>query len=264
MPIAYSYTTDKHVKITARSRWVDIMRNNLLKNRHLLSLLLASGLLPTQAISMVADEIQSHDSIRKAAHQHILAQSRQQQPPIVEVGHLDSRLQLKACSEPLETFSPAGGRRLGKATVGVRCSGDNPWSLYVPVKISIMLPIAVAARELPRGKILTADDIRLEKRDIASIHRGYLEKTDYAIGKVLKRSLRRGQILTASHTASPQAIKTGSRVTIVANSGSIAIRMKGKALSSGARGDRIRVQNESSKRELEATVVSPGIVEVTM
>lgn len=241
------------------------MRMTLLINRHILYLLTASCLLPSQAMSIAVSGLQSHDSIRDAAHKHMLAQTiNQDHTPVIEVGHLDSRLRLKACNKPLETFSPPGSRKKGRGTVGVRCSGDNPWSLYVPVKVSIMLPIVVAARELPRGKILTADDIQLEKRDITSIHRGYLEKTHYAIGKILKRSLRRGQILTASHAAAPQAIKKGSRVTIVANSGAIAIRMKGKALSSGARGERIQVQNLSSKRELDATVISPGIVEVTM
>ena len=241
------------------------MRMTLLKYRPPLSLLIASCLLPSQAMSIGAGGLQSHDSIRDVAHQYMLTQAQKQDhTPIIEVGHLDSRLRLKACSKSLETFSPPGGRKQGRTTVGVRCSGDNPWSLYVPVKVSIMLPVVIAARELPRGKILTTDDIILEKRDIATIHRGYLEKIDYAIGKVLKRSLRRGQILTASHATAPQAIKKGSRVTIVANSGAIAIRMKGKALSSGARGERIQVQNLSSKRELDATVISPGIVEVTL
>jgi len=40
--------------------------------------------------------------------------------------------------------------------------------------------------------------------------------------------------------------------------------MAGKALQNGSIGDLIRVRNESSKRELDAMVVAPGIVRVAM
>ena len=40
--------------------------------------------------------------------------------------------------------------------------------------------------------------------------------------------------------------------------------MAGKALSDGARGERIKVKNSSSNRQIEATVIDHGIVEVVL
>ncbi len=225
--------------------------------------LLAALLSPAPALSSRA--AQSHDSIREAARRHVLEKTAGYSvPPTVSVGRLDSRLRLQACDKPLETFSPPAGRSLGRITVGVRCSGTKPWSLYVPVTVAIITDVVVAARDLSRGAILTSKDLELVAQDITRLHRGFMERPGQAIGKTLKRNLRRGQVLTPNQIAAPLAIKKGSRVAIVASSGAIQVRMQGKALGNGATGERIRVQNLSSKKEIEATVISPGVVRVSM
>lgn len=228
-----------------------------------LLLVVTAAVLPP---TLAAGATQSHDSIREAARDHILAQSSMYPTqPEVRVGRLDSRLRLEQCSKPLETFSPPGKANSARSTVGVRCSGQTPWSLYVPARISIMLPIVVAATDLPRGALLTAKDLTLEEQDITALHRGYLEEIAGAIGKKLKRNLSRGQVLSPHQIDTPLAVKRGNRVTIIASTpGALEIRMQGQALDNGAAGDRIKVRNVSSKRVVEATIRSPGIVEVAL
>jgi flagella basal body P-ring formation protein FlgA len=41
------------------------------------------------------------------------------------------------------------------------------------------------------------------------------------------------------------------------------VRMPGKALGNGAIGERIKVENNSSSRQIEVTVISPGIVQAS-
>lgn len=53
-------------------------------------------------------------------------------------------------------------------------------------------------------------------------------------------------------------------VTIVANVGGIEVRMKGKALKSGALGDWVSVKNVSSKRQIEGRVTDAGVIQVTL
>ncbi len=232
----------------------------------LLVLLFLSG--ATAGIGAVAAPLQTQslDSIRQAARQYILDRGVDYpSPPTVEADPLDSRLRLAACSRPLETFSPSTTERpLGKVTVGVRCTGQNPWSLFVPVTVSVMAPVVVAKRDLARGDLITAEDLRLEPRDLSRLHRGYLEHPEDALGNRVRQHIRRDDVITPSRISVPLAVKRNSRVVIVANNPAIAVHMAGTALESGSIGDRIRVRNRSSRRELEATIVSQGVVQVAM
>ena len=64
---------------------------------------------------------------------------------------------------------------------------------------------------------------------------------------------------TAAARAEPD-VKRGDSIAIVVRSGALEIRANGRALSSGMRGERVRIFNESTRRTLEGTVDAPGIV----
>ncbi len=220
---------------------------------------------PLMSSSLLAAEFQSHESILEAARQHILDQSGSyQSTPEVVAGHLDNRLRLKKCDQPLESYTPQGKRHMGKITVGVRCNGANPWSLFVPVTVKVMAKVVVARNSLPRGNIIGPDDITVELKDISSLHRGYLEKPESAVGKKLRQRVQRDQVLTPSQLDTPLTVKRNNRVIIQASSKTVQIRMIGKALQNGSLGQVIRVKNVSSDREIDAKIIAPGIVEVPM
>jgi len=230
----------------------------------LLARVLAAGFL-TVITASVAGQQQSHASIQNAARDFVLANaSGFPIPPTVSVGRLDSRLRLAQCSEKLQAFAPPGRKRTGRTTVGVRCTGSKPWSLYVPVTVRIMGKAVVATRELLRGELVTAADVRLEQQDLTQLHSGYLSALDLAVGKRVKRTIRQGGIIKPRQVVAPTLIKKGAEVTIRVNSNRIQVSTKGKALSSGGPGERIRVRNLSSNKVLEATVVSAGIVQVDL
>ncbi|MCP4126171.1 MAG: flagellar basal body P-ring formation protein FlgA [Gammaproteobacteria bacterium] len=222
-------------------------------------------MLALMAFDLPANEIQSHDSIMEAARRHILDHSSDYpSPPQVSAGRLDSRLRLAACDQPLESYTPQGRRRMGKITVGIRCNGTHPWSMFVPVTVKVMTQVVVARDSLPRGAVIGEGDIGLEQRDISRLHRGYLEKKTAVLGKKLRQRIRQHQVITPSQLDSPHAIKRNNRVTILASSKALKIRVTGKALQNGSLGELIRVRNESSKKELDARIIAPGIVEVAM
>jgi flagella basal body P-ring formation protein FlgA len=241
------------------------MKLLLTRVRQLLLYWLLLSLIALYVTDISAAQMQSHESIREVAKQHILnLADTYPAPPVVTAGHLDSRLRLAACEQPLETFAPKNRRNTGKITVGVRCNGEKPWTLYVPVTVSIMLPVVVTTTDIHRGTLIRKEDLQLEMRDISSLHRGYLESLDQAVGKSVKQSIRSNQVVTPSKIVSPRAIKRNSRVTILASSNSIQVRMAGIALENGSIGERIRIRNQSSNLEIDAKVVAPGVVQVAM
>lgn len=231
--------------------------------RFLLSLLLVCAGLPS--LGEEAARHQAHERIREAAERHILNDPQPAEGRLeLEVGHLDSRLRLNACDHPLETFTPDGSGTGSRATVGVRCHTPTPWTLYVPVTRALYQPVLVTSQSLARGRRLKSGDLHLEERDTTRLHRGYLTDPRQALGNTLKRSLRMESVLLPTHIKAPYAIKRGERVSIIAKSGELYVRMQGKALESGALNDRIQVRNESSDRKIEALVTARGVVEVTL
>ncbi len=212
----------------------------------------------------VAASYQSHKSIYQVADTFVRSQviSQQSLQAIVKVGKLDSRLKLKRCNKSLRAFLPKGSRDIGKTTIGVKCNGANPWSLNVPVTISIFKKVLVASRQLQKGAVLTASDIKLKKTDVAKLHYGFFEALKDGTGKKLKRRILAGAVLTPAMLKNPQLISRGQQVSIVARSGRMVVRMKGKALANGAVGERIKVKNIKSGKKLEGVVTPSGEVKV--
>ena len=213
---------------------------------------------------VTAETYQSHGSIYWVAKKFIRSHlsSQQEQKPEIKVGKLDSRLKLNKCNRNLQAFLPKGGRLMGKTTVGVKCSGKKPWSLHVPATISIYKNIMVAARQLQKGTELTAADVKLKKHDLADLPYGYFEDLKDGIGMKLKRRVLADSVLTPAMLKKQQVISRGQSVSIIAQSGSMMVRMAGKALGNGAVGERIKVMNIKSRKKLEGTVTSSGEVEV--
>lgn len=182
----------------------------------------------------------------------------------VQISSLDPRLNLPACALPLETFPAQGQRRLGNTTVGVRCEGARPWTLYVPVRIVSRVTVMAAARPLPRGSRLGAADLTPISRDAASLPHGYFVDAEALLGMELRRAVRAGEPLTPSVVSAPPLVQRGQQVLLSAGSDAISVSLQAQALEDGAAGELIRVRNLSSQKVLEAEVVGPHRVRVPL
>ena len=217
-------------------------------------------LLPATSL---ATQTQTLDSIRAAVAAFISGQtSHYSTPARIKVGPLGARLQLSRCSEPITAFQPPGTRVLGNTTIGVRCSGTSPWTIYVPVFVQVFQPVAMTTRPLARGDIITATDIKMVERDLSALKTGYIIDSKRPVGMVLKRRIGTDSIITPQLLEAPRLVRRGEQVAIIAESEGIEIRAVGKALADGAQGDLIRVRNIASKKIIEAVVTEPGVVKV--
>jgi len=181
----------------------------------------------------------------------------------IEIGALDPRLRLTACSLPLHGFLPPGSRLPGNTTVGVSCEGATPWTLYVPATVKVMNEVVVLKRLVTRGTLITADDVGLEIREIRAADE-YIRDPAQVVGKLARRPLAASISLTPAMLSAPLLVRRGQQVVIVANTPGIDVRMQGTALNEGGAGDRIQVRNETSKRVVEATVIDTGVAQVAM
>ncbi len=223
--------------------------------------LLLAGLLALSGPAQAA--WQTAESIRQAAAD-FLARQFDDPDTRVEVGHLDPRLRLARCRQPLEASRPEGARELGRSSVRIRCPDSPGWKIHVTVHIRRFDTVLVARHSLPRGSLLGPGDVMAVRRDVSGLTGGYFRRVEEIRSMVARRSLRKGRVLTPAVVTPPRLVKRGQLVTILARAGNLTIRVKGKALGDGRRGDTIRVRNARSKRELQATVVDFGTVQVQL
>lgn len=181
-----------------------------------------------------------------------------------KIGHLDKRLKLSPCEKPLKSFSNNHSNFGSKISVGIKCEGTKPWSLYVPVNIQRLATVYVAAQPIAKGEQITHTDIQQVSMDISNLRGSYLKTRPEIVGKISKRSISLGSVFNPRYLRLPVVIKKGDLVDIVAESQGLRIRMEGKAVNSGAKGQKIRVKNLSSKRIIQAIVQDPGLVKIML
>lgn len=205
---------------------------------------------------------QSHSSIVSAVIQFLEQTTEKHQHPNtqIQVGHLDKRLQLHHCSQPLVAYLAPGAKTVGKTTVGIRCDDIKPWALYVPATVNIFSTVYITSHGLPRGHIIHNRDIEQVEYNLAQLNYGYFSDKSKLIGMQTKRRLTQGRVITPTQVKPPLLIKRGEQVALVSKSSLFTVRMNGQAMMDGAYGDLIRVKNSSSRRIIEGKVTQPGVV----
>jgi flagella basal body P-ring formation protein FlgA len=134
-----------------------------------------------------------------------------------------------------------------------------------PVTVEIKLPatVVVAARDLPRGAILQADDLRTKVASDQDNRTGGLDFSEDAIGQETLRPLRAGQVIEAEGVESPELVRRGEPVSIVVNHGGVRVRTEGRARDSGKRGDVVMVESANRRNAFQAVVTGVNEVKVS-
>jgi flagella basal body P-ring formation protein FlgA len=229
--------------------------------------LVALGLaFPLPAPAQTAIDAQPLAEISTAAENHARALLQEQDlaDAGVAAGALDSRLRLKLCEAPLDTFSNDTNLRGGRITVGVRCQGTAPWTLYVPVNIVAETAIVIIDGPLARGTLLTAANVRLEQRPLRSLPTQYVASVDQIVGRELTRAISGATVATPNMIQTRDLVAKGQDVVILATGANIQVRMNGVALQKGQLGDRIDVKNMSSGRTVQALILDGATVQVQL
>lgn len=208
-------------------------------------------------------KFQSINTIKAAAQTFLSTHSNidNRANTTINVGNIDHRLTLPACGAALDTFLPPGAKVQGKTTVGVRCQGPKPWTLYVPANITTVTQVLVTSAPLRRGHIVTAEDISLQPKKTSQLNTAYFSSPDQVIGKALKKNLGNKALFTSAVLTEPHIIHKGQHIDLQAGQDGLKVRASAIALAGGAVGDRIRVQNVSSRKIVEGTILASGAIQ---
>lgn len=81
---------------------------------------------------------------------------------------------------------------------------------------------------------------------------------DAVIGLAARRPLRAGAAVAGRDVSAPQVVQANEVVTLTYDNGGVSLALQAKALSGGAVGETINVQNVTSKKTVQAVVTGPG------
>ena len=207
---------------------------------------------------------QSHESIYAAVNDYIAQHINIASEYEISITPLDKLLKLSACSEALETFSPGELLKAGRASIGVRCNSPNRWSIYVSAVIKIYQQVLVLTQPVQRGELIIRQHLALEKRDVTRLRDDFVTQVEQIVNKQAIRPLAQGSVVSPRSLAEPRLIKRGDKVVISAEQSAFSIKMNGTAMMNGSKGQLIPIKNQNSGRIINATVIEPGVVSVTL
>lgn len=158
-----------------------------------------------------------------------------------------------------------GGRYLDAERVQFRVEvgeGESRETWKVDASVTLPPMILVAARNLERGEILTAQDVELVREEKKRRTQEPIGSIEDAIGKEVTRSVGKGQPVVAKGLRAMLMVERGQVVTVYSRCGGIQIRTTGRAKEEGGLGDLIPVEAIGTKETFHARVSGHQEVEI--
>ncbi|GAA3540432.1 flagellar basal body P-ring formation chaperone FlgA [Zobellella aerophila] len=212
-----------------------------------LLLLLSALLTPARA---------SASTLMEAVHSFLYQQTHQLGEDVT-IDVFPPSAQLPPCDHPQPFFPGNGQRQWGRVAVAVRCGEQGEQVRYMQAQIRVLGHYPVAARAIAAGTRIDADMIELRQGDLGSLPRQALLDADEAIGQLARRPLAAGTVIQRHQLRELPLVERGQRVVLEAAGAGFRITREGKAMESGAMGERVRVK-VAAREILTGEVVGRG------
>jgi flagella basal body P-ring formation protein FlgA len=112
------------------------------------------------------------------------------------------------------------------------------------------------ARNIATGEIVQPQDLVWGKAALAPADAP--NDPDMMVGQAARHALRAGAAVSGHDVSAVQVVKANEMVTLTFDSGGVSLALQAKALTGGAVGEMISVQNVTSKKTVQAVVTAPG------
>lgn len=170
---------------------------------------------------------------------------------------LDPALRLVRCAQPLRAVATS------VRTARVQCPGDPGWTLYVPVRVRREADVVVLRAPAPAGAPITADQLRVQRRDVGAAAGPVFSDPAALVGRVPTQAMAAGVVPSAADLAPGKSLlRRGDPLMLVSRSGAVEVRAAGRALGPARAGGIVQVQNAESQRVLRGRLVAEGVVEL--
>jgi len=201
-------------------------------------------------------------AVKQAVEQFLRVQTKGLPGSVTySVGSVAPGNQLSPCPA-LGVSLPPGARLWGRSNVLVSCQVEGGWSLYVPIQVRVVADYLVAARNLARGQVITADDISHRSGDITDMPAGTFSNPEEALGRVVSQSLVAGRPLRADLLSQAWAVQQGQSVRVSTKGPGFQVTNEGRALNNATDGQVVQVRLTNNGQVVSGIARTGGIVEI--
>ena len=147
-------------------------------------------------------------------------------------------------------------------SVSVFVDGNQYRKIWATLLADILQDVVVLTHAMRRYQRITAEDIQTVAMNLADIPQNAITSDQDILGQRVTKSLLTGTVLRNDTVELPPLIKRGDVVTLSAASDTLRITTLGKAKGDGRQGERIKVVNLDTRKELYGYVVDAKTVVV--
>ncbi len=144
----------------------------------------------------------------------------------------------------------------------IRIEGKVQKTVICRVLIETQGLLVVAIRDIPRGKLISENDVTIRYTSLSRNTGGVVWDSDSVLGMSAKKFIPSGSSICLEDLESPVIIKRNQLVPMEYSQGCISISAKVKALSDARIGEHIRCVHLNSEQTFEAIAQHDGTVKV--
>ena len=179
---------------------------------------------------------------------------------VVKAGKLDSNREYGGKCTGFLTAELVGSEIRRSNVVKITCSRKvKPYTINVPVSVTIYRASTIAAVNIPKGAVISQDMIEDTYVNESTNTAAAITDRSMVVGSKARKDIKAGEQIRISDFC---LISKGDVVAIEANSKNLSIKAQGIALEEGKLNDQIQVRNSKSGKIIYGVVRGPGLVEV--
>ncbi len=129
-------------------------------------------------------------------------------------------------------------------------------TMLVSGKIEVLIDVPVLRTTLTKGQIIDADDIEIAETKSSLVQGKIILDPAQIVGLTARRTLMPGKTMKEGDVEIPRLIARGDKIALVYKNGPLELSAQGRALDDGRQGDRVRVVNTDSNKNLQGTVLA--------
>lgn len=139
-------------------------------------------------------------------------------------------------------------------------ANERERSFHGLVQETITIP--VPAKPLERGATIAAGDLHTMRLPRIEMQAGIVTEASELAGMAARRALPADQPVRRQDLERPRLVQRNVLVTLVYETAGLSLKVSGRALDHGAKGDTVAVLNTRSKRTVHGVVHGPGLVAI--
>ena len=174
------------------------------------------------------------------------------------------RLVLPPGALSYDVVLPDQASRGGTVSVSIHflINGKEAKKCRVTAQVNIFTDVVAARSFLKKGQVIQEKDLQLVNKNISLLAPDVVTDFEEAVGKRVTLTMNSQEVFRKGMLERAPLVKKGDRITLVVESSHFRITSVGEVQEEGGKGERIRLLNVASKREVYGRVLDSNTAQV--